>query len=186
MRLWYCGTGGQETPGCWGHSAPRTQPHPSAGLHLKIRFGPVLPLSFSLVWVISGFWSCGPRPRESLGSLCLLLESQEKPGILFANCPLWLQCLSSICTLPTAQCLKRRCDPVRGRACQDLSPLMGLCAVRRREGVSGVPTLHTKIARGTLLHVPYRRGRGHGFCDHIPLCDCFPFYFTAEGSAKDT
>lgn len=29
------------------------------------------------------------------------------------------------------------------------------------------------------------RGRGHCFCDHIPICDCFPFYFIAEGSGKN-
>lgn len=50
--------------GSWGHSAPKNQPHSFAGLHLKIWFGPVLSHGFSLVWVISGFWSYGPCPRK--------------------------------------------------------------------------------------------------------------------------
>lgn len=109
------------------------------------------------MWVISGFWSCGPRPRDSLESLCLLPESQEKPGILFANCPLWLQCLSSICTLPTdpshsadtAQCLKRRRDPVRGRACQDLSTHTRGCVQSAEGKVCPESSLFMRRSHGT-------------------------------------
>lgn len=181
--------------GSWGHSAPKNQPHSFAGLHLKIWFGPVLSHGFSLVWVISGFWSYGPCPRKSLESLCILLKSQEKSGILFANCPLWLQCLSPICTLPTAcshstdtaQCLKRRHDPVWGWACQDLSTNTGLCAVRRRRNVFRVLIVHVKIAQGHFAPHSLQTGvEGIAFVIIFQYVTIFFFYFTAEGSGKDT
>lgn len=126
--------------------------------------------------------------------VCLLLESQEKPGTLFANRPVWLQCLPSICTLPTAespstdtaQCLKRRRDPLRGRACQDISTHTGLCAVRRRESVFGVLTVHADIAQGRFAPRSLQTGvEGIAFVTTFHYVT-FLFYFTAEGSGKDT
>lgn len=61
--------------------------------------------SLTMVSALSGSFPASRATVMSKGkceSLCLLFESQEKPGTLSANWPLWFQCLPSLSTLPTA------------------------------------------------------------------------------------
>lgn len=56
------------------------------------------------------------------------------------------------------QCLKRRCDLVKGQAYQELSAHVGLCSVHKRERVCRALDVHVKVTCGILFCVPCRQG----------------------------
>lgn len=127
VRLWYCGTWGQRTLGGYKGISESQEPAFSfAGLHLKIRLGVVL-APWLQPWAgITGFWSCWWCPGKPWGFVFALWVPGETWHLLcksaFAVSTPFIHlhspnCLSHI--TDTAQCLKRRRDPVKGQAYQN-------------------------------------------------------------------
>lgn len=141
---------------------PRSQLHLLQSCMEKLVLGWMCYHSDKPCVVTTGLQSCR-WPGKSLENLSSLLESQEKPGTLFAEKPLLSQRLSCIPTLPAAcshtpdpaQCLKRRhiCERTGNQELfskQDPQQSRNL-------------TIYGEITHGILFFIPSIQGKGHCF-----------------------
>lgn len=159
---------GQRTlGGCWGHSIPGSQPHPFAGLHFRIGFGPVVTTVSALCgsfWLLELLVTATAKPAsraysESRGSLAPSLQTGL--GGFSAFHPPSLPQLPKVTAQILPSALRSRA-PVRGQASQELGANVGLCSVRKGESV-----FHVLIGHVEITHVAFcsaflsDRGRGH-------------------------